>query len=246
MRAFSARLIAGNAAIFDTARLHALQILLFERSIGIDMELAVQRLVLERYPFLMHILARVYYSHICVGVAFIVYVYSCTPRAAYKRVRYALAADNAIAFAVISLWRCSPPRLLPLGYGYTDVLHGGMNAGGENAWTHNRFQLTIAAMPSLHFGTALLLAVYLCRHAPHRVVRVLAPVWPAAMLFTIVATANHFLMDAVVGAVIPWLGWRYGGVLGGLSGVQEWMLGPVRRRMNIEEVDEDGGKVMID
>ena len=260
MRAISARLIAGNTPVFDRARAHALQILALERWLGMDMELALQRVVLARHAWLVPALARIYYSHISVGVAFLAYAYTCTPRGAFRRVKCALAMDNALAFVVVTLWRCSPPRLLPPGYGYVDVLHGGLESAaggagsgaggggsGGSAWTNNRFQLTIAAMPSLHFGTALLLAVYLWRFAPHVVVKVLAPLWPVAMLLTILATANHFLLDAMVGAVIPWLGWRYGGVMARLSVVQDWMLGPVRRRMDIQvEETTEGAKMMVD
>lgn len=254
MRALSARMIAGRTPVFDLARTHALQILWLERWLGINVELALQRFVLGEHPGLMAILARVYYSHICVGVAFLGYAFACTPRSAFRRVRCTLAADNAIAFVVVTLWRCSPPRLLPEEYGYVDVLHGGMpgggSTGGASAWTNNRFQLTIAAMPSLHFGTSLLLGVYLWRFAPHGVVRAVAPLWPAAMLVTILATANHFVLDAAVGSVIPWFGWRYGGVMARLSVVQDWMFGPVRRRMDIIQGEGEGeyelGKMMVD
>lgn len=250
LRALSARMIAGNQPVFDRARTHALQVLSLEQFLGIDIELALQRNILASCPSLMSLLARVYYSHICIGVMFIVYTYTYLPRPTFQRIRRTIAADNAIAFVVITLWRCSPPRLLPSEYGYLDILHGGggTQVGGGSAWTQNKFQLTIAAMPSLHFGTALFLAVCLWRFSPHGLIRAVAPVWPAAMLLTILATANHFVMDAVVGAVIPLLGWRYvQGYVARLGELQEWVLGPVVRRMDLV-VDEEGfpGKEVLD
>ncbi|KFA71566.1 hypothetical protein S40288_08860 [Stachybotrys chartarum IBT 40288] len=206
-RAVSAVNISSNASVFLLARSHALRILSLESTLGIAVEQPLQAYLLARHPWVMPLLARVYYSHISLGVCFLVYVYTYLPAPLFQRIRRTIAVDNAIAFVVVSLWRCAPPRLLPAEYGFVDVLHGALAASG-NAWTHNRFQLTIAAMPSLHFGTALFFAVCIVRYSPHRWLRCLAPLWPAAMLFTIVATANHFLADAFVGAFVPLLGWE--------------------------------------
>lgn len=239
LRAFSARTIAGNAPVFERARQHAIQILHVEHALGLDVELAFQRYILTAHPGLMPHLARIYHSHICVGVAFLVYMYTFTPRRVFARFRRTLALDNAIAFVLITAWRCAPPRLLPAGYGFEDVLHRKSAPGAGNVWTNNRFQLTVAAMPSLHFGTSLLLAVCAARFSPHRVVRWLAALWPVGMLVTIVATANHFLADAAVGALIPYVGWRYGHVLLWLKPVQDWVFRPVRQRMEVLRKEEE-------
>jgi hypothetical protein len=144
-------------------------------------------------------LARVYYSHIVVGVAFYVYCYTFMSRRQYRKIRRTLALENVIAFVILSLWRCAPPRLLPAEYGFIDVLHKD-NAG--SAWTHNKFQLTIAAMPSLHFGNSVLIAFCLLMYSPHVLLRVVAPLWPMIMVLTVVATANHFVLDTVVGVTV--------------------------------------------
>ncbi|KAK1991938.1 integral membrane protein [Colletotrichum falcatum] len=212
LRAFSARMIAGNEAVFARAREHAVSILKLERALGLDVELGVQRRVLDNAPWLVPYLANIYYSHISLGIVFLVYCYTFLPSCAFQRIRRTIAMDNVIAFVVVTAYRCMPPRLLPAEYGFEDVLHGkggGGGGGGGSAWTHNKFQLTIAAMPSLHCGTALFLAWSICRFSPHRPLRLVAPLWPAAMFFTIVATANHFILDAVVGAVVVVLGWRF-------------------------------------
>ncbi|KAF2089043.1 integral membrane protein [Saccharata proteae CBS 121410] len=220
-RALSATLIRNNESIFAASRSHSLSILSLEHTLRIDIERGVQQYILSNMPWLMPILAKVYYSHIVVGVVFIVYTYTCLPLPLFQTIRRTMAVDNVLAFIVLTAWRCMPPRLLPKEYGYVDILHGG-SVGGESAWTNNRFQLTIAAMPSLHFGNAAFLAVCLCRFSPHRVVRYLAWLWPIAMLLTIVATANHFLMDAVVGALIPVIGWRLNKCMLWLRPIEEW------------------------
>ena len=198
-RAISARVISGNEAIFAEAERHALQLLSLEHRIHVDVELSVQRFVLSRTPWLMGILARVYYSHIIVGVIFYVYCYSCFPSNRCKIIRRTLALENIIAFIVLSLWRCEPPRLLPEEYGFIDVLH---QDHSSSSWNHNKYQLTIAAMPSLHFGNTILIAFCLVKYSPHWFFRVVAPLWPMLMGLTIVATANHFLLDAVAGVAV--------------------------------------------
>ncbi|PYH70083.1 phosphatase PAP2 family protein [Aspergillus vadensis CBS 113365] len=210
LRAFSARMISGNKAIFDTAERHALSILAFEHFLHLDVELSVQRYVLEQKPWLMGFLARVYYSHIVLGVIFIVYCYTCIQRDKYQAIRRTLAFENVIAFTILTLWRCMPPRLLPEEYGFIDVLHS--NAGGS-AWTQNKFQLTIAAMPSLHFGNSMFIALCLLKFSPHWYLRAVAPIWPMLMGLTIVATANHFILDAVVGACVTLTAFRFNAVM---------------------------------
>ncbi|KAF5027441.1 hypothetical protein F66182_462 [Fusarium sp. NRRL 66182] len=233
LRALSARMIAGNEAIFSNARDHAFQILRLESLFGLAVEQRFQSYVMHDKFWLMPTLAKIYYSHISIGILFLIYTYTYLPPSTFQRIRRTIAADNAIAFVIVTLWRCSPPRLLPHEYGFVDVLHS--KAGGANAWNNNRFQLTIAAMPSLHFGTSLFFAVCLCRFSPHRFMRVLAPLWPAAMIVTIVATANHFLTDALIGAMVPLLGWRINRVILALKPVQDFVFAPLINRLDLVE-----------
>ena len=57
----------------------------------------------------------------------------------------------------------------------------------------------LAAVPSLHFGYALIVGGVLFAYSRRRWVRVLGAAYPAFMLFDIVATGNHFFFDAAVG-----------------------------------------------
>ncbi|KAF5238919.1 hypothetical protein FAUST_5255 [Fusarium austroamericanum] len=231
LRAFSARTIAGNEDIFDRARDHALQILRLESLFGLDIERNFQTYIMSEQPWLMSILAKIYYSHISVGILFLIYIYTYLPPSTFQRIRRTIAVDNAIAFVIVTLWRCSPPRLLPPEYGFVDVLHS--KASNVNVWNNNSFQLTIAAMPSLHFGTSLFFAVCLCRFSPHRFMRIVAPLWPAAMIVTIVATANHFLTDALIGALVPLLGWRINQAVLVLKPIQDFVFAPFVNRLDL-------------
>lgn len=184
--------------------------LALEHLFRIDVELAVQQFILNRVPWLMRVLSCVYYSHIVLGVAFYVYCYTFFQRSQYQRIRRTMALENIIAFVILSLWRCTPPRLLPDEYGFIDVLH---KDRVKSTWTHNKFQLIIAAMPSLHFGNSVFLAFCLVNFSPHRFLRKIAPVWPVMMGLTIVATANHYILDAVVGTGVIALAYHFNWVM---------------------------------
>ncbi|KAJ5495558.1 hypothetical protein N7539_000674 [Penicillium diatomitis] len=175
-RAVSARLIAGNDATFANAERHAIQLLHLEHILNLDIELSVQQAILTKAP-----------------------IYTTLPRRRYEAIRRSLALMNIFAFCIVTLWRCTPPRLLPKEYGFEDVLH---KSTAGSAWTHNKFQLTIAAMPSLHFGVSVFVASCLVAFSPHTVLRSVAPIWPVMMGLTVVATANHFVLDMVVGVAV--------------------------------------------
>jgi hypothetical protein len=215
-------MIAHKESAWDAARSHALAILTFEKHLGLAIEKPIQEWTLESAPWLMGLYATIYYSHIIVSVAFIVYAYAYFKRESFQNIRRTIAACNLIAFIILSSYRVMPPRLLPKRYGFVDILHPA-NGDSGSAWTHNRFQLTIAAMPSLHFGMAGFIAYCLIRFAPHRALRAFAALWPVAMLVTILATANHFLLDALIGAVIPLIAWRINGMFLALRPAEEWL-----------------------
>lgn len=226
-------MIVGNEAIFNRARDHAISILHLEQWLGVAVEKDFQQWIMKEHAWLLPHLRNIYYSHISLGICFLIYIYTYLPPTTFQRIRRTIAMDNAIAFVIVTSYRCYPPRLLPQEYGFVDILHGKM--GGGNVWNNNRFQLTIAAMPSLHFGTALFLCICIMRFSPHRFLRIIAPLWPAAMIVTIVATANHFLMDAAIGAMVPYFGWRYNTAVLILKPVQDWVFGPLIRRLDLVE-----------
>lgn len=184
-------------------------ILALEQNLGIAIEQPIQHFILTYCPRVMSILAVIYHSHIIVGVVFVAYTYTYMPSHTFQSIRRTLAIDNWIAFAIFTAWRCMPPRLLPVEYGFVDVLHAARAEHSQTMWTDNKFQLTIAAMPSLHFGTSMLIGTSLWKFSPHQWIRTLSLCWPATMFLTIIATANHWVLDAVVGACIPLLGWRF-------------------------------------
>lgn len=179
-----------------------------------------------------YVLARIYYSHIVLGVVFLVYSYTFLPRGQYQGIRRTIALENVIAFVIITAWRCTPPRLLPEEFGFLDVLH---NSSESTTWTQNKFQLTIAAMPSLHFANSLFIGFCLLRYSPHLILRCIAPLWPMMMGLTIVATANHYILDAIVGSCVLLMACRANRVMLLLLPVENFIL----RLIRLEKPEDD-------
>ncbi|KAI0265344.1 PAP2 superfamily-domain-containing protein [Gloeopeniophorella convolvens] len=201
-RAISAVLFIDEGTV-DTARRHAIQLLEFERHLGIQWENKIQDTIMQ-HGWAIASLNRIYsFIHIPATIAFLAYFYHAQPFRVYAPVRRTMALANLLAFVVFTLWPCMPPRLLPASYGFVDTVH---KNGMGSVWTTNKFCNQFAAMPSLHFGYSLIVGVSLFAHAPASQRRgnahVLFLLYPATILLAIVATANHYLLDAVAGLVV--------------------------------------------
>ncbi|CZR56861.1 uncharacterized protein PAC_06750 [Phialocephala subalpina] len=233
-----------KAATFDFAKRNAIRVLDIEKWLGIDIEHSVQQFVLTRCKsWVMTLLCDVYVAHITVGVAFLGYAYTYFPREKYQRLRRTIFLNNFLAFFVLTLYRCTPPRLMPSSYHFVDVLHPSLTQPGTSPpsdWANNRFQLTIAAMPSLHFGTALLIGCSIAMWGRHAWLRALGYLYPGIMAIVVISTANHWVLDCVAGAMVVGLGWLLNWVVLVFRPAEEWLFWLLRA-----EKPRDNGEVMV-
>ncbi|KAG5990334.1 hypothetical protein E4U54_004135 [Claviceps lovelessii] len=88
-------------------------------------------------------------------------------------------------------------------------------------------------MPSLHFGYSLLIGLTIAMFpltGPHvtcwkRIgMAILGMSYPMLILTAIVATANHLILDAVVGAIVCGVGWHANGILLNLLVLEDHLL----------------------
>ena len=63
-----------------------------------------------------------------------------------------------------------------------------------------------AAVPSFHFGWILLVSIAWYRVARTNALRYAAFAMPAAMAFSVVVTANHWILDIVAGGIVSLAG----------------------------------------
>ncbi|MFJ7057743.1 phosphatase PAP2 family protein [Streptomyces griseobrunneus] len=166
-----------------------------ERALHLPGEVAVQGVLLHSQT-LIHA-ANTYYAtvHFPATVLFLVWLYWRRPLH-YLWSRRILAVLTGGALVLHLLFPLAPPRMLPAaalvdtGQVYGPTVYGATPATDTMA---NQF----AAMPSLHVGWALMVAVGLIVATRSRW-RWLWLLHPAITLLVVVGTANHYWLDAIV------------------------------------------------
>jgi hypothetical protein len=141
-------------------------------------------------------------SHFIVTGAFFVWLY-WRNREGFSIFRDGFLLATAIALVIHWRFPTAPPRLAGVGITDTIDLYSGVNIGKPDA---ERFSNPVAAVPSLHAGWAMALGVGLVLYARNFVLRTAGVLYPSAVLLTIVVTGNHFIFDAVAGALVMAVG----------------------------------------
>lgn len=178
----------------DVARAHAELVHQAERFLRLPSEAAVQGAV-SHIPDVYEMANRYYVTlHFPLIIAFLLWGFFARPRPHYIWARNLLIVQTSLALAIHIAFPLAPPRMFP-EWGFVDTMHVfGPNAyGGASASIANQY----AAMPSLHIGWAVLIAVVLVRTAP-RPLAALGIVHAALTVFVVVITANHWLLDGLV------------------------------------------------
>lgn len=126
-------------------------------------------------------------------------------RERYHTFKLTFLLGLGFALVCFSLFPLAPPRMLTV-MGFVDT----QRVFGSNLYNKSftvSFYNPYAAMPSLHFGWALLVGV-MARTFKRRVLRLLGVVYPACMAFTVIVTGHHFFLDILGGALV--VGLAYG------------------------------------
>ncbi|TCJ38765.1 phosphatase PAP2 family protein [Parafrankia sp. BMG5.11] len=178
-------------------------ILRLQQHLHLDIELSLNRWLQSIPP--LAVASCYYYStlHFVVTPALLVWMYRRHP-GRYIRARWALVFTTLISLCGFFLFPTAPPRLLP-GTSYVDTMSHfegwGWWSGGASAAPNGLEGLAnqYAAMPSLHCAWALWCGFMLARFARTPLVRVIGCLYPAATVFVVMATSNHYILDAVAG-----------------------------------------------
>lgn len=187
-------LAAGGASV---AVRHAHVVASWERTIGVFVEHDVQAAA-HTVPGLLGMLSVSYLTlHLGVTAAYLVWLYRRDP-IAFPLARTTLLIATALSVAIFVLYPTAPPRMA--GVGIADTVSG--NHVDLNRGLLHAFYNPFAAIPSLHFGYALVVGTGLYRHGQRWATRITGVLYPLLVLGVIVATGNHFLIDAAAGAAI--------------------------------------------
>lgn len=141
------------------------------------------------------------------------YYYSAPNHATFAVVRRTMTLGNFAAFAIFTVYPTMPPRLLPKKFGFHDTVR---QANAESVWVGGNYVNQLAAMPSLHFTYAFVIGCTFLYHSgvfrrtrnePRKSLFVQSAflvagvLYPLLVLTVIVATANHYWLDAVVAMI---------------------------------------------
>ncbi|MEU8590691.1 phosphatase PAP2 family protein [Streptomyces sp. NPDC048664] len=142
-----------------------------------------------------------YYAtlHFIVTLSVLVWLYRRHP-GRYAATRLTLFATTGAALLGYYFFPLAPPRLMTGGHFVDTVtVHHtwGSMASGDLKHMSNQY----AAMPSMHIGWSLWCGLTIFTLASLPWARVLGLLYPATTLVVIVATANHFWLDAAGGAL---------------------------------------------
>jgi hypothetical protein len=198
---FAMAVYAGVRAVtegrIDRALANAASLERLEHTLGIAWEAKLQSLIVA-HDTLVTVANWIYiYGHwpVIVVSATALYLHR---REKYLLLRNAIIISGLMGFVFFALLPVAPPRLS--GIGLVDTVT--QYSHGYRALQPPSLTNQYAAMPSLHVGWNLLVAIVLFQATRRRAVRAFAVVMPLAMAFAAIGTANHFVIDAVVGSLV--------------------------------------------
>lgn len=178
---------------------NAQRIINAEKAVGVYVEPWVQTKV-SHVQFLIQFFDWFYANlHLPVTILVLTWIYLYRHEA-WTFFRNVFLTLNAAAMVVFALLPVAPPRLVPTS-GMVDTLFLFSRSNyrsGVLSFVTNPY----AALPSLHIGYSLFVTLAVFLLTGNRLARVLAAVYPLVVLAAIVVTGNHYLVDALAGAVL--------------------------------------------
>ncbi len=176
---------------------HAASVTRVEQAFGVFHELGINEFVARHDA--LGLFSAYYYASLHFIVTPLVLAWIWKRRApVYGQLRSALIIATSAALVVYATWPLAPPRFAVAGSFDTVMDHPVIWASGHGV---EGFINDLAAMPSLHVGWAVWCAACVVTAFDSRW-RHLAWCYPLATTFVVVATANHYVLDAVGGALV--------------------------------------------
>jgi membrane-associated phospholipid phosphatase len=137
-------------------------------------------------------------SHFIVTTTFLIWLYLARNYAFYY-VRNMFLVAMGLALVGYMVFPTAPPRFLP-EWGFTDTVATWVGETAESSADvlYNPF----AAVPSMHVAFALMIAIPAFMLVKSRVFKALWAVYPLVVTFVVMVTANHYWLDAALGALV--------------------------------------------
>jgi hypothetical protein len=137
-------------------------------------------------------------SHFVITTTFLIWLYIARNHAFYF-VRNMFLVAMGLALVGYIAYPTAPPRFMP-EWGFSDSV--AQFVGEKADQSANVLYNPFAAVPSMHVAFALMIAIPAIILVKHRALKVLWAVYPLVVTFVVMVTANHFWLDAALGAVV--------------------------------------------
>lgn len=187
----------------DAAIANAERLIDVERSLGTFFEPGFQQGLIAHASWLVDLANFIYLnSHFVVTTAFLAWLYLRRNEHFYF-VRNMFMVAMALALVGYALYPTAPPRLFP-GEGFTDTI-ATFTGVSQDSTTASLLFNQYAAVPSMHVAFSLMIAVPGAALSRQALSRTLWSAYPLVVLFVIVATGNHYWLDAAAGAAVACL-----------------------------------------
>jgi membrane-associated phospholipid phosphatase len=188
--------VDGQASLaYDNARL----LVDAERGMNLFFEPGVQDWLLRHADWSVTAANWMYVnSHFVITTTFLIWLYLARNHA-YYYVRNMFMIAMGFALVGYVAFPTAPPRFLP-EWGFTDTVAAFVGSSAEHS--ANVLYNPFAAVPSMHVAFALMIAVPAVQLVRHRPIKLLWALYPAVVTFVVVVTANHYWLDAALGALV--------------------------------------------
>ncbi|HWH30735.1 MAG TPA: phosphatase PAP2 family protein [Mycobacteriales bacterium] len=180
---------------------HAHDIVALEKAIGLYVEADVQTVVVPSEAMSTFFNWVYIWGHWPVIVATLLWL-ALQHRTVYLRLRNGMMISGGLGLCVYTTYPVAPPRLA--GLGMVDTVSERSQA--YRVLQPPQFVNQYAAMPSLHVGWDLLVGLAILAAATATWLRVVGGLMPVFMALATVATANHYVLDAVAGVLFALAG----------------------------------------
>ncbi|KAK8207363.1 PAP2 superfamily-domain-containing protein [Phyllosticta capitalensis] len=268
MTAITSQRIFAKTGIWNVAQAHGIKVLEVEHLSWMSFLFPVQERQVQQWFMHGHQDALTFLNkayaliHIPGTVGFICWYYYIAPsHPTFAVARRTMTLTNFLAFMTFIFYPCMPPRLLPKEYGFLDTVR---HDDAESVWMSGKYVNSLAAMPSMHFGYAFCIGMTLAYHSGlfRRTLErgemrkgafwklfylVVGIGYPIFILTVIVATANHYIMDALLAACYVFIAYACNKIFYVFLPLEDWFLWLLRAEKPIpstgERFREYGGRI---
>jgi hypothetical protein len=185
---------SGTALAFE----HARHLITLEQATGLDFEATVQSWS-SGWNIAIDIASWIYINaQTTICLAALIYIYMFRNERFYF-VRNMFVVAMAIALVGYIVYPTAPPRFFP-EWGFQDAVAEFTGVDPNSDVKVNALFNPYAAVPSMHCCNAIIIGWSLAQMTKWRPARIAWAFYPVVMFWVVVATGNHWTIDAILGA----------------------------------------------